>query len=376
MDTVTRFEPRRVDQAESANAAQPDPRQRLAVTATYALSEEGRKASLLAGGNGRALQEVTIQVPANRLHLVTVDANGRAHLKLRPRFELNADQRVVKIDALPTYDAPPTVEDLFREAGRNHQLEHAFHAERSAERRAQREAEQQRREEVAGSFLADATQRARRRPTPSPQRCFVDTPDGRLLFDVRQDHGSARLVPPEAFRRWRAVLRAREEWRQRETAAQIASHAHKKQVVADWVAQYGTPQQQARHAAGVLPIEEVMDAMTDREFDAGNRFERYAFDGAARLQQRLREVPQYANAVVTPANVGIFNTDAVKATEAQWALVQALQQVFSDATVVLREHRISWKADVSAPSLTMYGVIVTRKVGPFDLRREYAAPDS
>ena len=126
METVTRFEPRRVDQAESANAIQPDTRQRLAVTATYSLSEEGRKASLLAGANGRALQEVTIQVPANRLHLVTVDATGRAHLKLRPRFELNADQRVVKIDALPADDGPPTVDERFRDAGRNHQLEHAF----------------------------------------------------------------------------------------------------------------------------------------------------------------------------------------------------------------------------------------------------------
>src|SRR5262245_63750824 len=147
METVTRFEPRRVDQAESANAIQPDPRQRLAVTATYLLSEEGRKASLLASGNGRAVQEVTIQVPANRLHLVTVDANGRAHLKLRPRFELNPEQRVVKIDALPAYDVPPTVDELFRDAGRNHQLEHAFHAERSAARRAQQEADQQRRED-------------------------------------------------------------------------------------------------------------------------------------------------------------------------------------------------------------------------------------
>ena len=117
-------------------------------------------------------RRLTIHVPANRLHLVTVDANGRAHLKLRPRFELNAEQRVVKIDALPAYDVPPTVDDLFREAGRNHQLEHAFHAERSTARRAQREADQQRREEVAGSFLADPTQRAMRRPSPSPQRCY------------------------------------------------------------------------------------------------------------------------------------------------------------------------------------------------------------
>ena len=66
MDTVARFEPRRTDQA-GETALQPDPKQRLAVVARYLLSEEGRKASLLSGGNGRALQEVTIHVPANRL---------------------------------------------------------------------------------------------------------------------------------------------------------------------------------------------------------------------------------------------------------------------------------------------------------------------
>jgi hypothetical protein len=348
----------------------------IEVTATYLLSEEGRKALLLAGGNGRAVQEITIHVPANRLHLVTADTNGRAHLKLRPRFQLNAEQRVVKIDSLPTYDVPPTVDELFRDAGRNHQLEHAFLAERSAERRVQRDAEQQRRDEIASAFLADPTQRAMRRPSPTPQRCFLDTPEGRVLFDVRQHHGSARSVPPEAYRRWRTDLRAREEWRQKETAAQLASHAHKKQVIADWVTQYGTPPQRARQAAGVLPMEEVIEAMTDQAFEAGNGFERYAFDGAARLQQRLRELPQYANVVITPNNITIFNTDAVKATDAQWTLVQELQRVFSDATLTLRQHRISWKGDVGAPTLTMYGVIVMRKVGPFDLRWEYAAPDA
>src|SRR5881398_721919 len=54
----------------------------LAVTATYLLSEEGRKASLLTGGDGRAVQELMIEVPANRLHLVSVDSNGVARLKL------------------------------------------------------------------------------------------------------------------------------------------------------------------------------------------------------------------------------------------------------------------------------------------------------
>jgi hypothetical protein len=376
MDTVARFEPRRSDPADAPNALQPDPKQRLAVTATYLLSEEGRKASLLAGGNGRALQEVTLHVPANRLHLVAVDTNGRAYLKLRPRFELNDEQRVVKIDALPTYDAAPTVDDLFREAGRNHQLEHAFHADRSAARRAERDAGQQRREELAASFLADATQRARPRPSPSPQRCFLDTPDGRMLFDVRQDRGTARLVPPEAYRRWLADLRAREEWRKKETAAQMASHAHKQQVVAEWVAEHGTPQQQARQTAGLLPMEEVIEAMADQAFRAGDGFEAYVCDGAERLQEQLRQLPRYANVVVAPTHITIFNTDAVSATDAQWARMQELQRVFPDATVTLREHRVSWKGDPEAPSLTKRGVLVTRKVGPFDLRREYAAPES
>jgi len=377
MDTAARVGPRRIDQAvETVTAPPSDLSHLLTVTAAYLLSEEGRKALLLAGGNGRALQELTVHVPANRLHLVTVDAQGRARLKLRPRFELNAEQRVVRIDSPPTYDAPPTIEDLFREAGRNHQLEHAFHAEHSSARHAEHETDRQRRAEVAEAFLRDPQQRPLRRPTPTPQRCHVDTKYGRLVFDASSDEGEARLVPPEAYRRFRADLRARNERRQRETAAQIASHEEKKRAVGEWIAQYGTPQQQARQAAGVLPIEEALEAMADQAFAAGDAFERYPFDGAVRLQQRLRQLPQYAEVVVNPTDLTIFGTDAVTATEAQWTLVQQLQTTFPDATVTLREHRIAWKGDQQAPTLTLYGVIVTRKVGPFDLRREYAASDA
>ena len=98
MDTVARFEPRRIDQA-AETVLQPDPKQQLAVTATYHLSEEGRKASLLSGGNGRALQEVTIQVPANRLHLVAVDANGRAARQIASLWSVIEQQLALDCDA-------------------------------------------------------------------------------------------------------------------------------------------------------------------------------------------------------------------------------------------------------------------------------------
>src|SRR2546425_13166505 len=122
MDTAVRVGPHRVEPAVDTVMTSPlDGSRPLTVTAVYLLSEEGRKASLLAGGNGRAVQEITVTLPTTRLHLVTVDAHGRARLKLRPRFELNADLRVVRIDSPPIYDAPPTLDELFREAGRNHQ---------------------------------------------------------------------------------------------------------------------------------------------------------------------------------------------------------------------------------------------------------------
>src|SRR5438552_1440258 len=104
MDSVSAFAPRRAEPtAESASVTTPDTSRTLTVTATYLLSEDGRKASLIAGGDGRATQQLSVHVPTGRLHLVSVDADGVARLKLRPRYQLDAEQRVVRIDACPTY---------------------------------------------------------------------------------------------------------------------------------------------------------------------------------------------------------------------------------------------------------------------------------
>src|SRR5579859_2156915 len=121
MDTVTAISERRLEALPDPLRA-PAATKMLTVTATYLLSEEGRKASLLDGGDGKAVQQISLQVPANRLHLVSVDAHGVARLKLRPRYLLD-DNGIVRIDTAPTYDTSPDVEELFREAARNHQLE-------------------------------------------------------------------------------------------------------------------------------------------------------------------------------------------------------------------------------------------------------------
>jgi hypothetical protein len=372
MDTVTAFAPRRQDTLSSVGvASHPDTGKALAVTATYLLSEEGRKASLLAGGDGRARQQLAVQVPVNRLHLVSVDLEGVAQLKLRPRYELDGEQRVVRIDELPTYDIPPAIDDLFKEAARNHQLQRAYETERRGAKERRRESQRELRAKIAHAFLADHNHRALVHPAPTPKRCYLATDTGRMLFDASTDVGTARDVPPEAHRRFRADLRARREGHLQERAAQLALHEEKKRVIADWIAAHGTAEQRARQAAGVLPIDEAIEAMTDLAFAALSDRPAYVHDGINRLQSHLCQFPEHANTVVTRDDLLVTSTNVERMTATQFALIQEVRGLMPDATVTLRAHKLAWKRNTQIALDPLFGVLVTQRVGPFTFRREY-----
>jgi hypothetical protein len=375
MDSLTVLRASRVESPNELDAATSVERTVTAIAA-YQLSENGRKALLLAGGDGRAMQQVAVHVPATRLHLVTVDADGTARLKIRPRYQLDALQRVVRVDAPPTYDAPPTTEDLLTAAARNHQLERTYYAERTAAQTTRRETRRELQRRLAEQFLADKSQRAVGHPVPTPKSCYLPTPHGQVRFDTTKDEGLALQVPPEAHRRFRADLRARVEDKRQAHAAQLAIHEGKKRAVAEWVATHGTPDQQARHAAGMLSIEETLEGMTDQAYQYLRRFPLYARDGAERLQAYLRQSPVYAKAIVTPLDLAITVCDAPDASAVQWERMQEIKAVLPAATITLRAHRLAWKGHTEAPTLTVFGVRVKLTVGPFTLCREYAAPDA
>ena len=370
MDTAPHAALRRpelVTDIEASRAS--EPARALAVMAVYQLSEAGRKASLLSGGDGRALQQLKVQVPTSRLHLVTVDPQGTARLKLRPRFELDADHQVVRTDAVPTYDAPPTLEDLFREAARNHELERVYHAERNAARTKRREAERERRAQIAQAFLADTSQRALVHPTPSPKRCTLATGQGRIVFDVSRDEGVARDVPPEAHRRFRAARAAKKEKDLRYRAAQMASHEEKKRYIAEWMSKHGTPEQRDRQTAGMLSMEEAVEAITDHVFAALADQPLYQRDGIQHLRAHLAALGRPADVVVRPGDVVVTNSDATAATSRQWQMIREVQAKAPDAKVALRAHALTCPKH-PAPPLLLHGVLVTQTFGPFTLRRE------
>src|SRR2546425_2466172 len=203
MDTATVSVLRRPALVATDGLTRPEAVRTLTVKALFLLSEAGRKASLLASGDGRELQTVDIEVATNRFHLVVVDPDGRARLKLRPRYEVRPDGRVVQITTPPVYDRPPTIDELFLAAAKNFELERAYLAQggtRARKRATLRDA----RAQLAETFLATPEQRARIHPPPEPTRCWVDGPDGRVLFDAKRDEGIARQVPAEAYKRFRA----------------------------------------------------------------------------------------------------------------------------------------------------------------------------
>ncbi len=346
----------------------------LAVTAQYLLSEAGRKASLLAGGSGRALQQQEIQVTATRMHLVSVDRDGVARRKLRPRFERDPRRGIVRVDEPPVYDAPPTIDQLFAAAAQNYQLEREYQSDRSARRAQRLEQERDFRAATAQAFFADTSQRALVHPAPSPRRCYVETERGRIMFDSSTDEGRAAELPAEAHRRFRADLRGRRDRLQQEHAAQRLVHEEKKQFAAEWISQHGTAEQKDRLRAGMLPLDEAIAAITDHVF-ASCGHTQYVKDGLARLQAHLRSHNDYRDAEVAPNELGVTTTAATKATAGQWELVKALQSEMPDATVTLRVHRLMWKRVPQAPSLTIASVLVTRKLGPLTLRREYLTPE-
>lgn len=374
METVTRFVDRQAGSVSMASTPSADAARTLTATASYLLSEDGRKASLLSGGDGRSVQQIELQVPSNRLHLVSVDRQGVARLKLRPRYEMDASG-IVRNDTAPMYDAPPTVDELYRAAAKNHELETAYHVQRTTVRVKRADDDRARRQSVAEAFLADKAVRAASHPPPTPKTCYVITERGGVLFDVSVDQGLAKDVPPEAHRRFRADRRTYQEQVRQDQLAQAALHEEKKQCIAEWIGANGTEEEKARHAAGVLPMAEAITRISDQVFAAISTRPVYTHDGAQRLQTSIRQFTGSADVVVTPADVVARSAHAVMASAEEWAAIQEIQARLPHAHAVLRHHLLLSRRHQGVPSIVIIGALVTLKHGPFVLRREYIVSD-
>ena len=353
-----------------------EPQRGLKVRAEYRLDEAGRKASLLQGGNGQAHQRLSLTLPATRLHLVHVAKDGTARLKLRPQFRLNEEQRIVLIDARPSFDHVPTTDELLQEAARNHELERGFFGQKTTSRVARREAFGQWLEQTAREFLADPTRRAIAHPAPTARVCQLATSRGPIHVFANSGSAIVRQVPLEAFRRFQNDQRIRHGQSTIQREHDLAVDAERRQMMEEWVATHGTPDQRERFAAGALPKAEWLAAATDATFAPLGAMPEYDSNGARTLQAFLRQLPAHASVVVTRADYRVVTKPLTTATPAQWEWMQWAQRILPTANIHLRERELIWNVDARAPRHRTTTLLVTTKIGPLNLRREFAVPDA
>ena len=105
----------------------------------------------------------------------------------------------------------------------------------------------------------------------------------------------------------------------------------------EWIAVHGTPEQRERLAAGVLPFQEFLDALGDLTFRPLSHLTPYELDGAARMQEQLRQLPGHADVVVTPHELSVVTRLLPTATATQWSLATEIRKAIPGAQVQLRE---------------------------------------
>ncbi len=221
----------------------------ISVTATILLSPNGRRASLLAGGDGRRLQRRTVQISAQDIELVRVNRRGEATLMLTPQIVATPDGQLRRTRQVPEYDTVPSEEQVLADARALGALRQAYDAQRDAARMATKEA-------FAQQFLQDPSLRALAHPPPTALRCVCRADRGLLIFHTT-DAGAAALVPVEAHRRFRADLADRARAARAQLEREAAIHQAKRECMTRWIAEHGSPEQRG---AG-LTVRALEDAL-------------------------------------------------------------------------------------------------------------------
>ena len=94
------------------------------------------------------------------------------------------------------------------------------------------------------------------------------------------------------------------------------------------------------------------------------------------MQEQLRQLPGHADVIVSASEVSVVTRLLPTATAIQWSLVNEIRSIIPGAQVQLRERSLAWTRDAHAPRLRLVSALVTTRVGPVLLRREFHVPDS
>jgi hypothetical protein len=305
----------------------------------YYLSEQGRRDSLLKGGNGHFEQTMFGSINEKDIELFSVDASGLVSFDATTTalFWWKASVPASKGHVVTQenggvpqihWDIVPSWEDLLAIArqvkAQNDEME------------AEDEAVRTKHEQIGEAFINNPEARA----TKVEQHHVIV--DGKRF-------GEMHPVWFEARKRWK---RDQEELKQRNRA-----------TLAEWIQQFGDENQQQRLAAQLLPWQEAYDSAEEWFYAHLLPFQQY---------QRFTsdEVCECARNGGTFCEIKFQSIDATELTADEWERFSEIQAAAPDATFQFREHRA--RCATAAAPIVRRGVIVKFTMGELGFKREFA----
>jgi hypothetical protein len=189
-------------------------------------------------------------------------------------------------------------------------------------------------------------------------------------YPVAGDKKLLATVAPEAYEEarslclWKNIGEMLDEMKgEKAKAAAEAERAAAKQrrqnQIAAWVADKGTPNQKARLEAGLLPEDEILDAMRDEAFAPLAEIERYIKIKASDFCECEYD---------SDKKFDVWNADT--ATAAEFERLSEIKKLMPAATVTLRTHY--GRCSLCDTQVTRSGIRVHIKIGEIEFSREYA----
>lgn len=315
----------------------------------YQLTQKGQRAHLLSGGDGKTFQYVKGEISladAEALGLHFSDGRlsaDRGSLRTATRRYGRGSEFVEK-----RFDAPLSFAEALAEALTTRQAQLAVIAQENAEMEAAKQAALAGTATVSRPWGSNTGAVVRVGET---EFRFSDDKDLEALLAQRRREVQERAAAAEAERQ------AENERRQAAKEAQITQ----------WVAEYGTQNQQERYAAGLLPAREIDQAMEARAFAPAAdlvAFRRIEADDITHDDGCASEWNDDA------WEMKCASEDAETCTAEEFEALKRVRALFPEGTATIKRHTCSCsKCDGTAERS---GIYVKLTVGAFTFNREFA----
>ena len=357
-------------------------------TITYYLSEPGRKASLLAGGTGTEVQQVTGELTSENIDLFRVSTDGSADFTLDVSAvpeRSSYGNREIRGWEQQRFDAPVNFDGVI-DAARE-----------IARQRAQIEADEQPRlaawglEQEQKNREKEAAEVAKNRATQTERFSELLQPGSLFRLDPEQIYchnwtASIDKIKPEhpQYAEFRAQLELLQTEREATARATAQEHAERERLKADfcaeWIAVNGTDNQRARFAEGLLPADELETALKEAAFSAFD-FPRYRRIPAKDVRATCTETCT-CGGEYDSCSVNFQSEDASDATAAEFATLELIRAALvhapmrpAEATLRLHTGTCSdsdCDPDEGVGRVTRKGILVKLRFGPFTFHRLFA----